>query len=262
MSATVTLVLAAAVAGTSGGSWAERARSMNRREITAGEAGKRRAAEATEKRNKLAIRRIRPAMQGIDWDADPTALPYYLYQVNQRTGLPVQIDNEGLNVASDELFEHTIVYLTSHTRWSFNEKETGNLSRWLKRGGTLYLDDCYNRGSAFSDSVRPEVSKLIPGAEPIMLLKEDPRVADVFKMVYDNPWPGESALTHPWRYFVLDDRPAVFFSINDDGCAWEISTPPTASNPIGEGIGHGGDNRYRELVYQWTTNWLLFAYTH
>jgi len=255
------LLLGLAAPASAGASWAARARTMNRTELSEQEARQRAAAGVRERRNKLALRRIRPAMPGVDWDADPTAIPYYLYQVNKRTGLPVYVDNEGLDLASDDLFELTVVYLTSHTRWSLNDRETANLKRWLTRGGTLYLDDCYNRGSAFSDSVRPEVAKLIPGAEPAWLLKEDPRVADAFRMIYPCAWPGDY-LTKPWLYFLLDDRPAVFFSPNDDGCAWEISTPPTASNPIGEGIGHGGDNRYRELVYQQTTNWILFAYTH
>ena len=245
----------------SGGTWAERAARMNRTELSAEEATRRAAAEERERRNKIAIRRIRPAMPGVDWDADPTAIPYLLYQVNKRTGLPVYTDNEGLDLASDDLFDYTIVYLTSHTKWSFNDRETENLREWLKRGGTLDLDDCYNRGSPFADCVRPEVAKLIAGAEPQVLLKTDPRVADAFRMIYPCAWPGEW-LSRPWLYFLLDDRPAVFFSPNDDGCAWEISTPPTASNPIGEGIGHGGDNRYREVVYQQCTDWILFALTH
>ena len=254
------LVLAAARPCRAGG-WAARARRLNRTELSAEDARRRGAAEARERRNRLAVRRIRPAMPGVDWNTDPTAIPYYLYQVHRRTGLPVYIDNDGLDVARDELFDYTIVYLTSHTRWSFNEKETANLARWLRRGGTLYLDDCYNRGSPFADSVRPEVMKMIPGSEPVLLLEGDQRVADVFSMVYPTARP-EQMRTRPWQYFLLDGRPAVFFSPNDDGCAWEISTPPTASNPIGEGIGHGGDNRYREYVYQLCTNWILFAFTH
>ncbi|MCX7933907.1 MAG: hypothetical protein N3A66_01450, partial [Planctomycetota bacterium] len=109
-----------------------------------------------------------------------------------------------------------------------------------------------------------EVGKLIPGAEPIMLFKEDPLVADCFKLVYPTPWPGEISdmENRPWQYYALDQRPAVFFSPNDDGCGWEVSTPPSASNPIGEGIGHGGDNRGRELMYQWAVNWVIFALTH
>ncbi|MFP4026355.1 MAG: DUF4159 domain-containing protein [Candidatus Brocadiia bacterium] len=245
-------------------SWAERAGKMNRTKLSEQEARAKSEKGQQERRNKLAMRRINPSMEGVDWNADPTAIPYMLYQVNKRTDLPVYVDNDGLKVATDELFEFTIVYLTSHTRWSFNEKETANMQRFLRRGGTLLLDDCYNRGSAFTDSVRPEVAKMIPGAEPTMLLKDDSRVEDVFRMVYETPWPGEAGRfpNKPWQYFLLDGRPAVFFSPNDDGCGWEVSTPPTASNPIGEGIGHGGDNRQRELMYQWATNWMLYAYTH
>ena len=134
---------------------------------------------------------------------------------------------------------------------------------FLKRGGTLWLDDCYLRGSPFSDSVRPEVTKMIPGSEPIMLTKDDPKVNDAFRMIYAMPWPGAAEFENrPWEYFLLDGRPAVFFTPNDDGCSWEVSTPPSASNPIGEGIGHGGDNREREVMYQWAANFMLFAYTH
>jgi hypothetical protein len=76
------------------------------------------------------------------------------------------------------------------------------------------------------------------------------------------PWPGDTDFGGVWQYYLLDDRPAVCFSPNDDGCHWEISTPPTASNPLGEGIGHGGGNAVRELIYQICVNWMLFAYTH
>jgi len=247
-----------------GESWAARAGQMNRREITVESARTHDAGREEDRRNQIAMPRIRPAMPGVDWDTDPTAIPYVHYQINKRTELPVFVFNDGLNLASPDLFRYTIIYLTSHGKWSLNEKETENLALWLKRGGTLILDDCYNRGSAFAESVRPEVGKLIPGAEPILLLKEDQRVADVFKMVYPTAWPGEEAAfeNRPWQYFLLDGRPAVFFSPNDDGCGWEISTPPTASNPLGEGIGHGGDNAAREIIYQWAVNWMLFTFTH
>lgn len=244
-------------------SWAERASQLNSTEVSVDEATARGASEDKDSRNKISVRGIKPAMPGVDWNTDPTALPYMLYQFNKRTELPTYTGAPGLDVATDELFEHTVIYLTSHTRWSFNEKETENLARWIERGGTLILDDCYLRGSPFSDSVRPEVAKMIPGSEPRLLMKDDKVVADVFKMVYATPWPGEAEFENrTWQYYLSQGRPAVFFSPNDDGCGWEISSPPSASNPIGEGIGHGGDNRQRETMYQWATNLLLFAYTH
>jgi len=245
-------------------SWVDRAKKLNSRKITQEEAEDLKRDDDIDTRNKLHIRRIKPAAKGVDWNTDPTAIPALLYQINKRTDLPVHINNEGLDVGTDKLFENLVVYLTAHHGWTFNEKETENLSKWLKRGGTLFLDDCYNKGSPFTDSVNPEVGKMIPGGEPVMLLKTDPKVKDCFKMIYPNLlWPGESMESgRSWQYFDLDGRPAVFFSPNDDGCGWEISTPPTASNPIGEGIGHGGDNKLRERFYQWLANWMMFVHSH
>lgn len=246
------------------GGWADRAGGMNRREISEEDARKRSEGQEADRRNKLSIRRIRPAMSGVDWDADPTAIPYMLYQVNKRTELPVHIDNEGIDLASKEIFEYLVLYLTSHSRWALNEREAENLALWLKRGGTLVLDDCYLRGSGFSESVGPEVAKVIPASESIFLMSDDERVSDMFRMIYPTPWPGDISEieNRHWQYFLLDERPAVIFSPNDDGCAWEVSSPPTASNPLGEPIGHGGGNKQRELMYQWATNWMLFIYTH
>ena len=245
-------------------SWVEAADQLKSRPVTAEDANSLSEQEERDTRNKLAMRRIRPAAGVSDWNTDPTAIPFMLYQVKKRSGLDVYVDNDGLDVASDELFEHMVVYLTSHASWSFNEKETANLSKWLKRGGTLLLDDCYNKGSPFVDSVNPEVGKMVAGIEPYMLLKTDPRVKDAFKMIYAKVgWPGENIeMMRSWQYFLVDGRASIFFTPNDDGCGWEISTPPTASNPIGEGIGHGGDNKQRELFYKWATNWMMFVYTH
>jgi hypothetical protein len=258
------VVVLACAGAAAAGSWSERAGKLNSREISAEEAQKRSAGKERDRRNKLSMRRIRPAMKGVDWDADPTAIPYMLYQVNKRTGLPVYIDNDGLDVASDELFDFVTVFLTSHCSWAFNDAEVANMSRWLARGGTLVLDDCYCRGSGFADSVPVEVPRMIVGAESALVLEEDPLVKDLFRMGYTSPWPGtvHGIENRPWQYFLQDGRPAVLFSPNDDGCAWEVSTPPTASNPIGEGIGHGGDNAQRELMYQWATSMMLYIYTH
>ena len=129
------------------------------------------------------------------------------------------------------------------------------------RGGSRHQKQA---GTAFTDSVQPEIGKMLEDVQPQILQKNDPKVENVFRMVYTEIlWPGESLeAMRPWQYFLMDDRPAVFFSPNDDGCGWEISTPPSASNPIGEGIGHGGGNSKRERFYKWMTNWMIYVYCH
>jgi len=259
----ICVLVAGSAVTASAQSWTKLATKLKSRELSKEEIASAFKKEDRDTRNKLSMRRIKPADQGVDWNTDPTAIPYMLYQVNKRTDLPIYVNNDGLDVATDELFEHLVIYLTSHNAWSFNEVETENLTKWLKRGGTILLDDCYNKGSPFTDSVQPEIGKMIPSAKGTILLRTDKKVSDVFRMVYDIEWPGESLdFGRPWQYYMLDDRPAVFFTPNDDGCGWEISTPPTASNPLGEGIGHGGDNEQRELFYRWISNWMMYVYSH
>ena len=243
--------------------WSERVGQLSSRELSPEDITLLSSDEYRDKRNKLTMRRIKPSDSGTDWDTDPTAIPFMLYQINKRTDLPIYVNNDGLDLATDDIFEHMIVYLTAHHAWSLNEKETENLGKWLKRGGTLLLDDCYNKGSPFTDSVQPEVGKMIPGAEASILIWGDKKVAKVFNMVYKNEWPGSSLeYMRSWQYFMLDDREAVFFTPNDSVCGWEISTPTAAANPFGEGISHGGDNLQREQFYQWITNWMMWVYSH
>ena len=258
----------AAVAGEGG--WSERAADGNREVLTADDLGKLSLGEPASRRGKIFMRRIKPADPHIDWYADPTAIPYVTYQFEQRTGLPTFTDNDGLDVATDALFEYPLIYLTGHGGWVFNEAETDNLAKWVKRGGTIFFDDCYIRRSSFTDSVGPESSKIVPGSELNVVGFADPNTADLFRMSYTfapDKLPGTARAfgnmgTSPWQYVLCDGRPSIIFTPNDDGCAWEVSSPPTASNPIGEGIGHGGSNEDREMVYQWVTDWFLFALTH
>ena len=260
----ITAATAAAFAGEA--SWSKRAAEGNREVLTGDDLGKIPSGEQVDRRGKVFLRRIKPADPGIDWYADPTGIPYVTYQFEQRTGLPTCTDNEGLNVATSELFECPLIYLTGHGGWHFNETEIENLTKFITRGGSILLDDCYVRRSSFTDAVGPESSKIVPGSQLGTVLPNDTYVGQLFKLCYSMPpdsWPGgRAAYWNNWQYVLADGRPAIIFTPNDDGCGWEVSSPPTASNPIGEGIGHGGSNEYREVLYQWATDWFLFAPTH
>jgi len=266
---TLAIMLAAwpfASPSAAGGEWTKKAAQGNREVLTAKDMGKLPKAEDVDRRNKIALRRIRPADTNIDWNSDPTAIPYVLYQFEQRTGLPTYVDNEGLNVATDELFEYPLIYITGHAGWQFNQAELDNVTKFLQRGGTILMDDCYPRRSSFTDAAASETSKLLPGSFLSPAIPTDTYVSDLFRLCYNFPpgmWPGGNPkLWNHWQYALSDGSPAVFFTPNDDGCYWEVSSPPTASNPIGEAIGHAGPNEFRELCYQWITDWFLFALTH
>ena len=85
-----------------------------------------------DRRGKITIRRLRPQCHS-DWGNDPTALPYFLYQVSYRTKkqLPVFVDNAGLDISSEEIFKYPIIYFTSHFPFNFTDEEVQNLKKYL-----------------------------------------------------------------------------------------------------------------------------------
>src|SRR5690349_20390194 len=86
------IAVACVVPARAGGTWADRVGKMNRTELSAEEAKKQSTSEEKDQRNKHCLPGIKPAMPTVDWNADPTALPYMLYQINKRTDLPVYVE--------------------------------------------------------------------------------------------------------------------------------------------------------------------------
>jgi hypothetical protein len=89
-------------------------------------------------RGKVTIRRIKPQCKS-DCDNDQTALPYFFYQLKMRTNsqYPCYVNNEGISLTGDEIFDYPIIYFTSHHAFDFSEAEVENLKKYLARGGTL-----------------------------------------------------------------------------------------------------------------------------
>ena len=69
----------------------------------------------------------------------------------------------------------------------------------------------------------------------------------------------------PFQAVFIAGRPAILFCPNDYGCYWEVSSPPTALNPLGNPA-HDAPTPFaqvaREQVYQFCINWLFYALTH
>jgi len=220
------------------------------------------------RRGKVIVRRLEPQCFS-DWNVDPTALPYFFYQLRERTQdkFPLFLDNEGLELASEEIFDYPLIYFTSHYPFQFSKDEVDNLKKYLARGGTLLLDDCTGSGP-FMDSVPSNVERTTPGAETKLMMPESKAFEDLFNLVYKLdglPGPLKEQFMQPMQCAYLNGRPAILICPNDYGCAWEVSTPPTALNPLGNAA-HGETTRTgqraREEVYQFSINWLFYALTH
>lgn len=218
-------------------------------------------------RGKVVLRRIKPQSK-LDWNVDPTALPYFFYQLRERTQgrFPIYLDNEGIELTGKEIFDYPLIYLTSHLTWQFTDAEVENLKKYLARGGTLMLDDCAGSGP-FMDSVPSNVQRLIPGAEMQLMLQDSKAYRDLFQLVY--PMRGlpehKEQRMQPFQCAYFNGRPAIQVCPNDYGCDWEVSTPPTALNPLGNAA-HGpttpAEQAAREDCYQISINWLFYCLTH
>ena len=227
----------------------------------------RRSDEKKDLRGKVTIRRIKPQCKS-DWDNDPTALPYLFYQLKLRTNgkYPCYLDNEGISLLDDEIYDYPIIYFTSHYAWDFNEEEVENLKKYLARGGTLWLDDCSGSGP-FMDSVPTNIQRIVPGVELKPMLRETKEFFDLFNIVYAlKALPAlKEQFTQPFQAAYLNGRPAILICPNDYGCRWEVSSPPTALSPLGNPA-HANPTptvqSLREEVYQICINWLFYSLTH
>ena len=218
------------------------------------------------RRGQVTIRRIDPVCE-CDWDNDQTALPYFFYQLRERTDgkYPSYVDNRGIPLTGDEIFDYPIIYLTAHGAITFTDDEVDNLKKYLARGGTLWLDDCTGSGP-FIDSVPANVQRIIPGADMKLMLRETKAFFDFFNIMYEIKAmpPLKEQFMQPFQCAYLNGRPAIIVCPNDYGCiGWEISSPPTSMNPLGTPA-HADPTptvqHARELVYQFSFNWLFYSY--
>lgn len=225
------------------------------------------AADELDIRGKVTIRRINPQCYS-DWNNDPTALPYLFYQMDRRLQgtFPIYVDNSGIKLTDDEIFDYPIIYFTSHYSFTFTDGEVENLQRHLAQGGSLWLDDCTGSGP-FMDSVPVHIQRIAPGSETHLMLQSDARFNDIFKMIYSLPGLPDKRedFRKPFQATLINGRPAIIFTPNDYGCDWEVSSPPTAMNPLGNPAHNAPSARvqaWREQVYQICINWLFYTLTH
>lgn len=248
------------------GNWLQKAASKKIATFDGQSAGKHEDAKV-DRRGKVIVRRIKPQAKS-DWNTDPTALPYFFYQLRERTQgkFPIHLDNEGIELTGDEIFEYPIIYFTSHFPFYFSDDEVENLKKYLARGGTLLLDDCTGSGP-FMDAVPANIQRIIPGAEMKLMLKDTKEFGDLFHLVYHlDAMPNlKEQFMQPFQAAFLNGRPAILICPNDYGCYWEVSSPPTALNPLGNAA-HSETTptaqQGREEVYQLSINWLFYALTH
>ena len=205
-----------------------------------------------------------------DWDCDPTAVPAMVDQFKVRTGMDAQalLPRKPLTLDSPELLDWPIVYLSAHYAFSLTEAEEKGLRLYVERGGFLYADDCLY-GQTFGPAFQGEIAKLFPEAQFKAIDIGDPtqkilyQQKYTFKNTHESGVPMEFMNANPFLCLIFHDRISVVYSPQDIGCAWEISSPPTPSNPLGAGM-HSSDMnpQGREAAYRLGVNIILYSMAH
>ncbi|MBS1914200.1 MAG: DUF4159 domain-containing protein [Bacteroidetes bacterium] len=98
---------------------------------------------------------------GGDWYNDQSSEVNMLEYLRKATGMNVRPTFESVDIASDNIFNYPLLFLTGHGNVNFSETDVRRLRAYLLAGGFLYIDDDYGLDTA----IRREMHKVFPGQE-------------------------------------------------------------------------------------------------
>ena len=196
-----------------------------------------------------------------DWNPDPTAMPQFTYQFRKALRMRCQMVDEPLELSDPELFKWPTLYITAHNSFRFTKKERENLKQYLLRGGVLVGDDCAVAGGGWLPSFYAEMERMFPGQSFIDVSPEHPKFGKMFNISYHFRDTIKIIVRRHNRAFIINGRMAVYIILDDYGCMWEVSSPPSAANPLGIS-NHGFSSEERKDSFQFTFNTLLYLLTH
>ena len=204
-----------------------------------------------------------------DWDTDPTSLPAFIEQYKRRTGKDAQAlqPRNPLTFDAPDLCDWPFVFMTAHNAFTLSDPEAAGLKRYLQNGGFLHADDCLY-GFPFGPAFHRELRKVFPEKELTPFNLETPNFGTLLKQFFKWDQVNEAGLStalraNAFEYMDLDNRMSVLYTPPDLGCMWEISSPPTPTNPLGTGM-HNMDRfpGMREAGYRIGINIVFYVMTH
>lgn len=114
-----------------------------------------------------------------DWESGQLVPPVVIDSLARHTELDV--NPAGINVPLDsaELFEYPFLYLTGHLAVRFSESERRNLSRFVDRGGFVFMDDHnHDINGVFHKTAIEELTRLFGTLEQV------PNTHDLYKSFF------------------------------------------------------------------------------
>jgi hypothetical protein len=185
---------------------------------------------------------------GSDWYNDQSAEVNLLKYVRANTNINVEPKYEYVDLATDDLFQYPLIFMTGHGNMKFSDKEQKNLRAYLESGGFLYVDDDYGLDKFF----RKEIERVFPDNK----LSPIPFSHDIFNCHFRFPNGVPKTHEHDDKApqslgIFINDRLAVFYT--------EESNP---SDGWADPAVHNDPPAKREESMKFGTNIIVYALTH
>jgi hypothetical protein len=184
---------------------------------------------------------------GGDWYSNPSSMPNWLRQFQQRTGIVTHHEEVIVAPGDDSIYRYPIAYMNGHGTVKFSEDEAKHLREWMLRGGFLWADDNYGMDRSF----RRELKKIFPDRALVELPNEHP----IYRSFYTLPGLP--------KIHEHDKKPPQSLVITDQG---RIVVLYTYESDIGDGLEdpdvHKDPPELREAAMKMAVNILMYALTH
>lgn len=163
-----------------------------------------------------------------DWDSAPLVPANIIDSVARYTSLPVRSQGVTVPLASEAALQYPLLYLTGHLPVRFTQRESEVLTKYLDRGGMLFVDDHnHDVDGAFNKTAREEIRRV---AGPLLPL---PNTHELYRsfFVFENGPPTTSHEMNGWGdnlvheqldAVVKDGRIRVLFSNKDYSSEWSF----------------------------------------
>jgi hypothetical protein len=182
---------------------------------------------------------------GGDWYNDPDAIPNLAQELNKRTNIKTDFNEQVVSLNDEKLFQYPFLFMTGHGNISLSENEIQRLRAYLANGGFLYTDDDYGMDEAF----RREMKKVFPNHDLIELPFDHPIYNIIYNFTQGLPKIHEHYEGPPKGLGIFyQNRLVVYYTYNTN---------------ISDGWTEAHDNPYdkRDLAFQMGINIVAYALT-
>ena len=186
---------------------------------------------------------------GGDWYNDQSSEVNMLEYLRKHTTINVRPTFEYVDLASDNIFNYPLLFLTGHGNVNFSESDAKRLRSYLDNGGFLYIDDDYGLDTA----IRREMKKVFPDQEFRELPFNHPIYNCFFTFEHGLP-----------KIHEHDNKPPRGFGLHTDKkrlCVF-YTTETNPSDGWADATVHNNPPEKREQAFKIGTNIIVYALTN